>query len=308
MIGISARRVLHVACNVVDAAASVQFLAATATLEARMRSGPIPAQGTHLGLAAEVSAEVDTTFLYDARGPRSAPAIEAVEWLRPAAVIAADPRRPGPGPHTLVVAHEDVASCAASVRAAGGRTLPERPGFLGPDAVVAAGPGGLRVAFVPARPDERRYAVATVVGLWLDVTDLAASVDWYRAVGFTADGSASRAGVDRPADDVRALVLPDDEPSFALHLAPTEMPERDTDDQRVFEGVGRIALVVDDVRASVARLRLDGINIGDAQAFPLPGKPDGGLLIAFTRDPDGGVVELVQRPRGVFRPPRRRTA
>jgi hypothetical protein len=57
-----------------------------------------------------------------------------------------------------------------------------------------------------------------------------------------------------------------------------------------------MALAVPDVRAAVeAARRSDYIEASDATLIPLPGTPLGGLWVSFFRDPDGVMVEYVER-------------
>jgi hypothetical protein len=57
-----------------------------------------------------------------------------------------------------------------------------------------------------------------------------------------------------------------------------------------------MALAVPDVRAAVgAARRSGGIEASDPSFIPLPGTPLGGLWVSFFRDPDGVMVEYVER-------------
>jgi catechol 2,3-dioxygenase-like lactoylglutathione lyase family enzyme len=61
-------------------------------------------------------------------------------------------------------------------------------------------------------------------------------------------------------------------------------------------GLFRMAMAVPDVRAAVAAARAAGVDASDATFVPLPGTPLGGLWVSFFRDPDGVMVEFVERP------------
>jgi catechol 2,3-dioxygenase-like lactoylglutathione lyase family enzyme len=68
------------------------------------------------------------------------------------------------------------------------------------------------------------------------------------------------------------------------------------------QGLYRMAIAVDDVHAAYASLREAGIAKQPPYTFHLPGTPlTDGLTIIFLRDPDGILVELVERPRQFFR-------
>jgi catechol 2,3-dioxygenase-like lactoylglutathione lyase family enzyme len=61
-------------------------------------------------------------------------------------------------------------------------------------------------------------------------------------------------------------------------------------------GLFRIALAVEDVRAAAAEAAAAGFDVGEPTYIELPGTPLGGLWVAFLRDPDGVMVEFVERP------------
>ena len=66
-------------------------------------------------------------------------------------------------------------------------------------------------------------------------------------------------------------------------------------------GLYRFALAVDDVRASYETLAESAAYVIEAPRYvPLPGTPLGGLWISFLKDPDGVVVELIERPRSSY--------
>jgi len=57
-----------------------------------------------------------------------------------------------------------------------------------------------------------------------------------------------------------------------------------------------MALAVPDVRVAVEAARQSGvIEASDASFIPLPGTPLGGLWVSFFKDPDGVMVEFVER-------------
>ncbi|MCU1345876.1 MAG: hypothetical protein JWL70_2142 [Acidimicrobiia bacterium] len=59
---------------------------------------------------------------------------------------------------------------------------------------------------------------------------------------------------------------------------------------------------MDSVPEAYDALRTAGMATYPPYTFPLPGTPiDDGLTILFLRDPNGIVIELVQRPRSFFR-------
>ncbi len=113
------------------------------------------------------------------------------------------------------------------------------------------------------------------------VGDLAASLDFYRTVGFEEVGR-----VPLP-DDVTlvCLKLPDD-PFVSLELVdePAARP------LQIGNGLSHIAVQVDDLTGMVARLTAAGITCGPIE------RP--GPLTSWLVDPDGYRFELVEWPAG----------
>jgi hypothetical protein len=61
-----------------------------------------------------------------------------------------------------------------------------------------------------------------------------------------------------------------------------------------------VALAVEDVREAASALRADGGcgEVPEPSFIPMVDTPTGGFTVLFLRDPNGAVVELVERPRG----------
>jgi len=136
-------------------------------------------------------------------------------------------------------------------------------------------------------------------------SDLERSCRWYQRIGFrlvrppreerrpTSRHGATNDGTVRTA----ALVLGDD---YVLELdqwiepASVGRPYA----RGNHRGLYRTALAVEDVRASYQLLADTGdCEIEPPGYIPLPGTPIPGLWISFLKDPDGIVVELIERPR-----------
>ncbi|MFF1732111.1 VOC family protein [Streptomyces sp. NPDC058247] len=99
-----------------------------------------------------------------------------------------------------------------------------------------------------------------------------------------------------------AVGLPND-PTFTVELNQWHTPEPvgPVPDRAHTQGLYRIALACEDVNAAHAGLARDpSFGCGDPVWIPLPGTPLGGLTVMFLRDPDGVVVELVERPRSAL--------
>jgi lactoylglutathione lyase len=119
----------------------------------------------------------------------------------------------------------------------------------------------------------------------LRVADLGRSLAFYTAVGYEVVGKVPGTGLGH----LTMLRLPDDE-FVTIELV------SDPANGAVRPGTGpsHLVIAVDSMDATVAALAARGV---DAEA---PTSPDGsaGFLTAWTTDPDGTRIELVQWPAG----------
>jgi lactoylglutathione lyase len=126
--------------------------------------------------------------------------------------------------------------------------------------------------------------VAEFVHTCYRVTDPQRSVAFYEALGF---------------EKRRELPIRDEAVNYFLGIPGEEVPELEltynfetpADGYDVGTGYGHIALTVDDLDATLARLTDEGIE---------PERPpytvrEGGSRICFVRDPDGYRVELIEQ-------------
>lgn len=304
-----ARRFMHVNLNVVDAARTADFYQRLAGLTVGMRTLPEPGDGSILGFEQEL-VTAETYFLYDHRGGRVVGSLEAVAWSDPATHgdVYPSPSQPG-----LQAVTFEVPDPRAAAEEAGAAVVGEAPeGLLRPGqaAVCVRDPDGVLVELVtgePGRPGESR-------GARLTASDLDATVAWYTGIGFLVDVPVETVtvaggvfGLDAAEVTVRAarLVLPD-EPSHALTVV--GWPDSATQREPTYSGANhrglyRMALHVENAQAAVDALRSNGIDGTAPRWCPLPGTKLGGVHIAFLADPDGVVVELVERPGSSFRDP-----
>ncbi|GGL13660.1 VOC family protein [Nocardia jinanensis] len=248
----------------------------------------------------------DASFLYDHRGPCSAPALEILQWRTPAerAEFSVEPHRVG---------------CAAV-------------GYLVPDIGVVyerAIGAGWQAAVLPrwhlagesrrvlrlTGPDGVSVEVAAADGsvggtrfshIRINCSDLEASIEWYARLGFRAKGTPRRLDIDAAALGFPAaallcssLALPDD-PSVTLELCWWEHPAPVEADPVAGEsrGLCRIALGVDDPVRAPARLDPVWPDIPGATFVQMPATRLGSADVLFLRDPDGIGVELVGLPSG----------
>lgn len=285
-----AHAVLHCNLNTVDVVRSATFHLAAFGGEPRMRSLSTDSDANPMGISNSSTASV-TSFLYDSRGPRAAPALELVGWLRPlteptdeAANFAALGYRVSS--LAVIRARLDTigASAVADKRSVRGEVRPALR-LTDPDGVV------IEVVEIPA-DDSRRTAVLSHERM--RCSDLERTITWYRGLGWEV---RARNG------STASLVLPED-PTFSLEF---EQNAELSDKPRPAntQGLYRVALAVDDVRAAHASLVAEGVlgDIPEPVPIPMPDVPTGGFTVLFLRDPDDAMVELVERPRNAVRRP-----
>ena len=119
------------------------------------------------------------------------------------------------------------------------------------------------------------------------IGDIDRSVEFYRALGFE---EVRRVPIRDEAVNV-FLALPGDEPRLELTY------NFGVDSYEIGTGYGHIAVSVDDLDATLARLAEKGIE---------PERPpyrirEGGARLCFVRDPDGYRIELIERAPAVAR-------
>jgi catechol 2,3-dioxygenase-like lactoylglutathione lyase family enzyme len=245
--------------------------------------------------------ETDTIFLYDHRGARRTTSLELVGWLEPLSVGTPYAKAWEHGIQSVGYVVDDLDRIADYVAANGG-TLVKRIDR----ALLLRDPVGVNVEVYDTGAAEQEAH-----HMRLSVHDRARSIDWYANLGYTenpeaivvpgaelfdADGDhaiTSESAMSGTDDRTYSLILtewsggPPQGPSYAAHF---------------HTGVYRFAVAVDDVQASYEQLRDSGVAVYPPYTFALPGTPiTEGLTILFIRDPDGILVELVQRPRSFFR-------
>src|ERR1700721_2550688 len=81
-VNVQVHSLLHTNLNTVDVSAAARFYADVLDLRPGMKTARTAAEGRALGVAGAPVTEC--WFLYDHRGPRTAPAVEVLEWESPA--------------------------------------------------------------------------------------------------------------------------------------------------------------------------------------------------------------------------------
>jgi catechol 2,3-dioxygenase-like lactoylglutathione lyase family enzyme len=139
-------------------------------------------------------------------------------------------------------------------------------------------------------------------------SDLDRTVQWWKQLGFAPTSLPTPPAHEIwPADaehsiDAEQAMVPTDDPGFGVVFTtwtgPT--PIGPTYAMPYHQGLYRMAMAVDDVHATFDTLLATGVARQNSYTFQLPGtKLTDGLTMVFIRDPDGILVELVDRPRQV---------
>jgi catechol 2,3-dioxygenase-like lactoylglutathione lyase family enzyme len=286
--GLRVTGALHCNLNVASLAVAVPVYEALG-LTVKMQSKAVDQDSTALGIPRNTAS--DAWFLYDHRGGRGGPAVELVEWVDPAT---AGPTYPDPthvGMWGLGFEVVDPVTVAASLIDAGASPCDEWPASI---AVSVTDADGVAVELfggdVPS---------ATLRHVRMSCASLDVTARWYEQLGF-AVGHERTSPWARPGGEVvdvcdRSVTLAGP-PGLTLRLtqwpAPTSSRAHADANHR---GLFRMAFAVPDVAAAVAAAREVGVEASDATWIPLPGTPLGGVWVSFLVDPDGVMVELVER-------------
>ena len=288
---------LHTNLNTVDVAAAAAFYADVLGLRPGMKTARTEASGRALGV--DGTPVTECWFLYDHRGPRTAPAVEVLEWETPATA----------GEHPAEPHHIGISSIGFAVPSLD--LVRDRAEALGRPWLELANwpvrgrPGrAARLLDLDGIPVElTEHGEAPVFShLRINVTDLEASVAWYERLGFTAKSTGRSADAAGAVLSYASLATEDD-PSFTLELTQWEDPRGTglASSPAYHRGLYRIALGVDDVQAAYKALAPDSPGLPAPEFVELPGTRLGGVVVLFLRDPDSVVVELVGRSRDHLR-------
>jgi catechol 2,3-dioxygenase-like lactoylglutathione lyase family enzyme len=290
---VEVRRFLHCNYNCHDVDALEQFYVDLLGLRVVMRSVSNDSDATPFGIFGNTSSKV--AFLYDHRGGRRASAFELVQWVTPATVGSVYSEPWNCGIQSAAYTSADLDATAAAAVALGG-TLVRRS----PDWLLLRDPEGVAIEVFPADgPSEAKY-------LRVVCSDLERTAAWWKQLGFTegdlvlGDGNAIWAGSgDRRVTAESSLVATDD-PTFGILLTTWSgpLPIGPTYGLPFHQGLYRMAMAVDDVEAAFTALDGAGVARQSPYTFQLPGtKLTDGLRMMFVHDPDGILIELVDRPR-----------
>jgi catechol 2,3-dioxygenase-like lactoylglutathione lyase family enzyme len=287
------RRFLHCNYNCRDVANLERFYTELFGLKPVMRTPESSGDGLPFGIYGETASEA--VFLYDHRGGRYSNSLELVRWTRPATFGDTYPHPWYRGIQSYALTAEDLDAVAAGATRLGGAVVRHGSGWL-----LLRDPENVNIEVHRADgPSEARY-------LRIVCSDLERTTAWWSELGFR-EGSLS----DVPGEEIwpgvdghditaeRALVGTDD-PTFGVVFTTWSggEPVGPTYALPYHQGLYRMAMAVDDIVGTHAALSAAGVTRQLPYTFQLPGtKLTDGLTILFIRDPDGILVELVDRPR-----------
>ena len=285
---------LHCNYNCQDIVSLEQFYVGVFGLKAVMRSDGAGNDGTPFGIYESLSSS--TVFLYDHRGGRRANALEMVQWISPPTIGSTYPFGWDRGIQSAAYTAADLDATVATALSLGGSLVGRGEGW-----VLLRDPEGVALeVFQADGPTEARY-------LRIVVADIDKTISWWEQLGFTEaphliavpGGDIWKGDGERTIVSEYAMVATDD-PTFGIVLTNWSDPPAigPTYAMPYHQGLYRMAIAVDDVDAAFESLRVLGAAQQPPYTFALPGTPlTNGLKIMFIRDPDGILVELVERPR-----------
>ncbi len=297
--------VVHVNVNCSELERSLAFYRDVVGLTPVSHTNPLPQKGDGFGLEGEV--QWDAHLLHDDRGV-GGPAVDLLEWKRPAPTGRPPPEANHLGFFRLCLSHPDLEALHRKLRGAGVpcRSAPVAVPVLAGQPPVrflcCADPDGTCVEFIE-RPGPTRLLHVNV-----NCRDLDVSSAWYqRVLGLTpitdraepppagGEGFGLRGECAYRAD---FLVVPQAEP-FVVDLLEWKTPRpvgRPLTEANHL-GMFRMAFLVADAHASCAELdRLGVAHSGPCWLEMGPEIPVDGLFAVFFRDPDGTCLELIQTP------------
>src|ERR1700727_2424654 len=297
-VNVQVHSLLHTNLNTVDVSPAAGFYADVLDVRPGMKTARTAADGRALGVAGAPVTEC--WFLYDHRGPRTAPAVEVLEWETPATPGAhpAEPYHIGISALGYAVPSIDLVRLKAALYRRPWTELTAWP-------VRGSATAAARMTDLDGVPIELTELAGGEAPVFshprINVTDLDACVSWYERLGFTAKATGRSAEIGDAVLSYASMIAAGD-PSFSLELTQWGDPKGTgcASSPAYHRGLYRIALGVDDVNAAYVTLAGDGPL--DAPEFvELPGTRLGGVTVLFLRDPDGVVVELVGRSRSHMR-------
>lgn len=303
-----ARRFLHVCLNIRDFDRSQRFYGDALGLRLAMQTDATPSKGAAvLGYSGPTRSRA--SFMYDWRGPRSSSALELVEWFDPPTAGRPYEDVSIPGLQAFAVSVPSLEEISGRIADAGGTLLRERGasvfGADGASAILFSDPDGANVEVV-----EDDCPISTVLGIRATCADLDGSIAFYETIGFKIATGPRIGEFLWGAGRVATLVLPEDDGGFTLCLTrPDNIAHRGHSYKLAHHsGFTRMALRVNDAEETRSQMSSRGLDIRGPFPVNLDGTAVQDLHISGVDDPDGTLVEFVDRPKDFFRPPPGRPA
>jgi catechol 2,3-dioxygenase-like lactoylglutathione lyase family enzyme len=295
---VEVRRLLHTNYNCVDLDALENWYTELFAVKAVMRSDSAATPGVAFGLQMDNAHRA--AFLYDHRGARQTSSLELVSWVSPPTIGAPYPNPWDHGIQSCAYTVPNLDEVVRKVADIGGTAQRRGESWL-----LLRDPEGLPVEVYLAESKEAEQVHLRVV-----VDDLNEAERWWGRLGWTPGPPPTVAGEQIwPADGERRIVgeralVATDDPTLSILLTAWSGPPPvgPTYGAPFHQGLYRFAMAVDDVHEAYAALRAEKLATQPPYTFQLPGtKITEGLTILFIREPNGILVELVNRPRGFFR-------
>ncbi|MCV7150126.1 VOC family protein [Mycolicibacterium pyrenivorans] len=298
-----ARRFLHVCLNIRDFDRSRRFYGDALGLRLAMQTDAARSEDAAvLGIAGPTSSRA--SFMYDWRGPRSSSALELVEWMDPPTEGRPYDDVSIPGLHAFAVSVPSLKGMSDRIVAAGGTVLRERGASVfatnSADAILLRDPDGANVEVV-----EDDCPTSTVLGIRATCADLDSSIAFYETIGFKIVNNPRVGEFIWGTGKAVTLGLPEDDGGFALCLTQPDGSARQGDSYKsaYHSGFTRMALRVDDAEETRSQMVSKGLALRGPFPVSLGGTAVQDLRISGVDDPDGTLVEFVDRPKEFFRPP-----
>lgn len=297
-----ARRFLHVCLNIRDFGASRGFYVDALGLRLAMQTDDRPIDGDVIRYAGKIRTRAN--FIYDWRGPRSSCALELVEWTDPPIEGQPYDDVTTPGLHAIAIGVPSLRRAETHVTDAGGVVLSRHGrsafGEERSPAMLVRDPDGATVEIV-----EINLSATTVLGVRATCSNLGNSLRFYQAAGFGGVSAHLKGEFVWGEGKAAMLALPEDEGGFSLCLAESKQVSPDQGSYAIanHSGFTRMALRVDDAQDTCGRLSSQGLSVRGPFPVSLGGTAVEGLQIGTADDPDGILVEFVDRPKSFFRPP-----
>jgi catechol 2,3-dioxygenase-like lactoylglutathione lyase family enzyme len=287
---------IHANVNTADVAAGERFYAEVLGLSPVTRTAPVqPQDGSGFGMAG-VEVRWVGVLLGDRRGGRG-PQVDLLEWKLPPTTgrPATDVAHLGHSALRFGISDLDGAARRVSGRGGGSHWRLDDPDGER-EIVLGSDPDGTRLELLPAATGP------VYTGVRVNCSNLERSVAFYSAAAGLDAGPERRVSVRDEAGSAvgrfraRRMHLPSQAEQFHLEMTEWEEPRPSgaAASPGNHAGIYRVALSVDDMEESLAQVRTvapdapPAVEVDVGEQFPL-------VLACFFPDPDGAIVEFIER-------------